>query len=88
MSHDALSRLRAITAPTLVVHGEEDRIVPPANARSLALGIPDAELHLWPEAGHMYMTDRPEADEDVRQYLLRRPRAVAEGPALAAAAGA
>ena len=29
--HDAAGRLGGISAPTLVVHGAEDRMVPPAN---------------------------------------------------------
>ena len=74
MRHDVLSRLGAITAPTLVVHGEQDRVVPVANARTLAARIPDAELHLWPGAGHLYMTDEPRADHDVAAFLAPRAR--------------
>ena len=33
-----------ITSPTLVIHGAEDRYVPPANARALAEAIPGAKL--------------------------------------------
>ena len=35
-AHDAAARLGDIAAPTLVVHGAEDRMVPPANGRALA----------------------------------------------------
>jgi pimeloyl-ACP methyl ester carboxylesterase len=79
MRHDALSRLGAISAPTLVVHGQQDRVVPPANARTLAAGIPDAELHLWPGAGHLYMTDEPRADPDVADFLARLTRSRVAG---------
>ena len=74
MKHDVRSRLAAISVPTLVVHGEEDAVVPAVNGRTLATHIPDAELHLWPSAGHMYMTDQPEADQEVAAFLARRGR--------------
>ena len=74
MRHDAGARLAAISAPTLVVHGDEDAVVPAVNGRTLATYIPDAELHLWPNAGHMYMTDQPEADQEVAAFLTRRGR--------------
>ena len=55
--HDRLDR---VTAPTLVVHGELDALVPPANGRILADRIPGAELVLVPEANHLLNTDQPE----------------------------
>jgi pimeloyl-ACP methyl ester carboxylesterase len=48
-----LCRLRA---PTLVVHGDDDPIVPAANARLLAAALPDARLHLVP-GGHLLLLD-------------------------------
>jgi 3-oxoadipate enol-lactonase len=69
LSHDAGSRLSAITAPTLVVHGGEDRMVPPTNGKLLTDAIQGAKLHFWPEAGHLYPTDEPEADRRVAQFL-------------------
>jgi 3-oxoadipate enol-lactonase len=70
VAHSTSARLRHITAPTLVVHGEEDAIVPPGNARVLADAIPDARLRLLPRAGHLYVTDDPRADRDVARFLL------------------
>jgi pimeloyl-ACP methyl ester carboxylesterase len=70
-SHSTHSRLAEITAPTLVVHGEQDRLQSPENARLLAASIPDAELRLWPEAGHLYVTDEPEADREIARFLER-----------------
>jgi len=69
MGHDALARLERITAPTLVVHGLEDRMVPPDNARALAAAIPGAELRLLENAAHLYTTDEPSADDHVLQFL-------------------
>ncbi|MDX2063525.1 MAG: alpha/beta fold hydrolase [Bacteroidia bacterium] len=49
---DSRRWLRQIEAPTLVVGGAEDSIVPPYHARMLAQGIPGAELWLLPGEGH------------------------------------
>jgi 3-oxoadipate enol-lactonase len=54
-------RLPRIGAPTLVVHGESDRLVPPGNGRLIAERIPGARLVLVPGASHILFTDRPEA---------------------------
>src|SRR5580692_6198201 len=58
---EASSRLAQITAPTLVIHGESDRLVPPANARLIAERIPGAKLVLIPHASHIFATDQPAA---------------------------
>jgi pimeloyl-ACP methyl ester carboxylesterase len=76
---DARDRLGEISAPTLVLHGDEDRIVPLANGETLAAGIPDARLEVLPGAGHIYPTDAPGADREVLRFLTgsekRRARA-------------
>jgi 3-oxoadipate enol-lactonase len=59
--HDTLSRLPDITAPTLVLHGEQDAMCPLGNARLLAARIPDAELVVIPGAGHAFALERPRA---------------------------
>ena len=58
---EAYSRIEQITAPTLVIHGETDRLVPSANARLIAEKIPAAKLVLIPRAGHIFETDQPAA---------------------------
>ena len=82
-THDAYDRIARMVAPTLVVHGEQDVFVPPANALVLAERIPASELQLWPDAGHMYTIDEPQADRDIARFLLRHS---AVQPARAAAA--
>ena len=57
---DPCSRLGDIRVPTLVIHGESDRLIPCANARILAGRIARAQLALIPEAGHMFWTDQPD----------------------------
>jgi 3-oxoadipate enol-lactonase len=57
--HDVADRLGSITAPTLVIHGELDRILPVANGRLLAEHIPGARLEILEGVGHMFWWERP-----------------------------
>jgi pimeloyl-ACP methyl ester carboxylesterase len=52
-THDAHARIGGIGAPTLVVHGTEDNVVDPGNARLLAETIPGARLELVHGSGHL-----------------------------------
>jgi 3-oxoadipate enol-lactonase len=70
---DGFDRLGDIAVRTLVVHGELDRLVPPANGRTLAGRIPGAELVLVPDANHVLMTDQPDQVEKVLLDWLDRP---------------
>jgi 3-oxoadipate enol-lactonase len=84
VAHSTSARLEHIAAPTLVVHGEEDAVVPAGNARALADRIPGAELRLLPNAGHLYVTDEPRADRDIARFLLgHTPRSLRRGVAKA-----
>src|SRR6267378_5496276 len=58
---EAYSRIAQITAPTLVIHGETDRLIPPANSQLIAERIPGAKLVLIPHASHIFETDQPSA---------------------------
>ena len=60
-SWEAYSRLPQITAPTLVIHGQSDRLVPPENAKLIADRIPGAKRLMIPHASHLFITDQPEA---------------------------
>jgi pimeloyl-ACP methyl ester carboxylesterase len=51
-SWSSIPFLGSIQAPTLVVCGSRDRVVPPANSRVLAGRIPDASLVMLPRRGH------------------------------------
>ena len=53
-------RLGKIQAPTLIVHGETDQLVPPQNAPVLARNIAGSRLVMLPHASHIFMTDQPE----------------------------
>jgi pimeloyl-ACP methyl ester carboxylesterase/predicted acylesterase/phospholipase RssA len=51
--------VRAITAPTLVLHGAEDRLVPLASARALLQLRPEWPLHVFPDIGHVPQLEDP-----------------------------
>ena len=59
MAWEAYSRLQQIAAPTLVIHGENDRLVPAENGKRIAARIPGAKLVLIPGASHIFTTDQP-----------------------------
>jgi pimeloyl-ACP methyl ester carboxylesterase len=69
-AHGHAAAVGDIRAPTLVVHGDEDVLIPPANGRRLAELIPGAELSMWP-AAHLYFTDEPRVDRSVAEWLGR-----------------
>lgn len=67
----SLNRLPAIQSPSLVMHGECDRLVLPDGARSLANRIPGARLAILPRAAHVFHTDQPElCRAELSSFLL------------------
>lgn len=59
-AHDALDRLGAIGAPTLVVTGDCDLLVPPANSELIAARIPGARLEKIAGGSHAFNFETPE----------------------------
>ena len=57
---NAYFRLPRITAPTLVIHGDQDKLIPPQNGKIVARRIPGARFELIQNAGHILTTDQPE----------------------------
>jgi pimeloyl-ACP methyl ester carboxylesterase len=56
-----LAELPKITAPTLVLVGDEDVATVPAKAQRIASGIPNARLVVVPHAGHSSTVENPAA---------------------------
>lgn len=61
LAWEAYSRLSKIQAPTLVIHGESDRLVPAGNGKLISETIPGARLVMLKNASHIFPTDQPEA---------------------------
>ncbi len=60
MSHKATDRLHRIAVPTLVITGDADRLIPPANSDLLARHIPGATLVKVPGGSHGFNLETPE----------------------------
>jgi len=58
---DSTDLLAQIQCPTLVLVGEEDTVVPPADAQLMAERIPHARLVTIPRAAHLTNLEQPEA---------------------------
>jgi pimeloyl-ACP methyl ester carboxylesterase len=67
--HNCFGRLERIAAPTLVVHGARDRMIPVANARMTAERVPGARLTILDDAGHLYPTEEPGVDEAIGEFF-------------------
>ncbi|WP_249011219.1 alpha/beta fold hydrolase [Conexibacter sp. DBS9H8] len=57
--HDFRHELRTIAAPTLIVHGRQDRLVPVRDAYEFARVIPASRVVVFEDTGHMPMLERP-----------------------------
>jgi len=63
-------RLHRILAPTLVLWGENDRLVPRAHGERYVDLIPDARLEIIANAGHAVMLETPDAAvAAIRRFL-------------------
>ena len=72
LAWEAYSRLSNISAPTLVLHGESDRLVRAGNGKLIAEKIPGAKLVMIPHASHIFSTDQPEAAHQAILQFLRK----------------
>jgi pimeloyl-ACP methyl ester carboxylesterase len=62
LEHDALDRLKAVKAPTLVIAGEQDLLTPPHLCAEVASAIPGARFELieGPGSSHVLAIERPD----------------------------
>jgi 3-oxoadipate enol-lactonase len=79
-AHDTYDRLPEITAPTLVIHGTDDPLIPTENGRILAERIPGAELLLLEGARHAYLWEKQAESDAAILDFLRRHSGVASAP--------
>jgi pimeloyl-ACP methyl ester carboxylesterase len=67
--HNCLNRLSRISAPTLIVHGREDRLIPVENAELMGAQMPHARLEILERCGHLYPTEQPAVDEMIAAFM-------------------
>jgi pimeloyl-ACP methyl ester carboxylesterase len=69
-----LDKVRQIAAPTLIVWGAQDWLLPVAAARRLRRTLPGARLLIYRESGHCPMVDQAERwNRDVEAFLDGKP---------------
>ena len=67
---DTYERLPAITAPTLIVHGDRDQLVPVGNADILRQRIAGSQVRIIAGVGHMFFWEKPEESaEAIIEFL-------------------
>lgn len=67
---DLSARLGEIHTPTLILHGTEDRLSPPANALYLVQQLPRARLHWLAGVGHSPNAEVPQAfHREIEDFL-------------------
>jgi 3-oxoadipate enol-lactonase len=71
LGHNTYDRLPEIKAPTLVIHGEADRMSPVENGKILAARIPNAELVILKKMGHGFMIEAFDKSNRIMLEFLR-----------------
>ncbi|MGP1352751.1 MAG: alpha/beta fold hydrolase [Parasphingopyxis sp.] len=67
---DPEADLARVAAPTLILWGDEDRVIPLDHARRIEAAIPDARLITYPGVGHAPQEEIPaETAADVRAFM-------------------
>ena len=66
-------RLGEIQAPTLVIHGREDRVIPLATGLRLLELIDNAQLHVFPHCGHWTQIEHTAAFNRLVRDFLTEP---------------
>jgi len=67
---DSTPDLPALDVPVLILHGQEDQLIPLAEAEVMAAALPRAKLVVVPGAGHLPNLEQPEIFNDaVREFL-------------------
>jgi pimeloyl-ACP methyl ester carboxylesterase len=72
---DAAGRVGRIEAPTLVVTGDADVIVPAQNSRNLAAAIPGAELRVVAGGSHTFFIEQAAEFNQIVADFIERTRA-------------
>jgi len=72
LHHDTEDRLAAIRVPTLVTVGSFDVALPPLYSREVAAAIPNAELVIFENGGHLHNVEQPDEFNRVTLQFLKR----------------
>jgi pimeloyl-ACP methyl ester carboxylesterase len=63
-------KLKQIEVPTLILSGDDDKLVPPGNVDLLAREIPNSQIEIITDCGHFFPFDKPDAAvEAINSFL-------------------
>jgi pimeloyl-ACP methyl ester carboxylesterase len=66
----SLPWLHRVRQPTLILAGDDDPVIPLANARLMAWRMPSARLRVVEGGGHLFLLDQPETlVDDIPAFL-------------------
>ncbi|NCQ34930.1 alpha/beta fold hydrolase, partial [bacterium] len=67
---DSTPDLPALEVPTLILHGQDDQLIPVSEAEVMRDGIPGSELVIVPGAGHLPNLEQPDIFNDAMREFL------------------
>ncbi|NUQ43124.1 MAG: alpha/beta fold hydrolase [Calditrichaceae bacterium] len=73
------AHLQRLSIPTLIVHGDKDRLIPLRLAEQAARQIPGARLHIFKNCGHLPPREKPGEFNEVLGQFLKDPGKVGGG---------
>ncbi len=80
LDYEVRRRLPEIACPTLIVWGEDDKLIEVADATLFEQLIPDSRKVIFEDTGHMAMLERPERFNPLlREFLAEQPASAPRG---------
>jgi pimeloyl-ACP methyl ester carboxylesterase len=73
LGHDTYERLPSIAAPTLIITGDDDQVIPGESSEVLRERIPGSTLRVIEGAGHLFYIERPAETERLLRDFLDEP---------------
>ncbi len=70
--YERVAALAEVAVPVQLIVGADDKLTPPALSESMADALPDAELAIIPQAGHLSNLERPAAFNTALRRFLER----------------
>jgi len=61
---DERNRIGSVARPTLIVQAMDDALIDPAHGRILRQSIPNSQIRIFPQTGHMIPVERPAETAD------------------------
>jgi pimeloyl-ACP methyl ester carboxylesterase len=71
LGHDTYERLPQIQAPTLILTGDDDQVIPGASSNVLHERIRGSQLEVIARSGHLFFIERPEATLELLKSFLQ-----------------